>query len=620
MQKKIIDYQDKNKKQANNKLRYLLVGFFILLVSVFSVRYIFASDIELEFDKQTYSVMEGSSTKIGFTIYNNSESKLNLLLWADCDDEDEELSCNYSQRIIMHGNSTQTSSFYVTGREDSSTDLTIYVNELDSDKINEYSVDIDVIDDEEDGEFEIEVYNSSICIGKTNKMTFEINNNASDGLYNLFLTSDRLEINSEYSNPVYLRNEKEIDYYVFVPENTEEGQVFNLRYTIEDNEILETKSISVYARNCPDTFVDFSVTGPTTISYNINKNEEKVVNYTIKNNSNSNKTIYISEEHTEDKIEVNISQRTIVLSPNASKTIDVKIKTTEDIKSGNYDLSLNFFDGINNINKKIKLLVNPEHSIEVETLNGISQTLIIGQNLELLLIIKNKGDIRDEFTVTTTVDNDVKVRTTENSFSVYQNSTVPFSMVLSSGSRTQTGYAYLNVKIQGKDSDFYKEVNYIINVIRDTPVAGLEILSYPREINVVPESNQEVDFILKNITNSKVIIDYIELTDASQEITIIAPRDSVIEPQNTKTIKVKFDIGDIKENQNAKIRFVTRNGGILERQIKFNIDDGQELDSDSKSGITGFLSLKNSIFTGIIVVCLAIILLLVLGIFKTKKI
>ena len=193
-------------------------------------------------------------------------------------------------------------------------------------------------------------------------------------------------------------------------------------------------------------------------------------------------------------------------------------------------------------------------------------------------------------------------------------------MVLSSGSRTQTGYAYLNVKIQGKDSDFYKEVNYIINVIRDTPVAGLEILSYPREINVVPESNQEVDFILKNITNSKVIIDYIELTDASQEITIIAPRDSVIEPQNTKTIKVKFDIGDIKENQNAKIRFVTRNGGILERQIKFNIDDGQELDSDSKSGITGFLSLKNSIFTGIIVVCLAIILLFVLGIFKTKKI
>lgn len=618
MQTKIIDYQNQMKtKEINKRMKLILIGFFLLFLSVFGAKLIFA-DINVEFDKQTYSIMEGTSTRVGFTIYNNSTSQVNLWVWTDCDDEDEELSCNYSQRITMPGNSTQTSSFYVSALDDSSTYVSLYVNNLNTNQTRTFRANIDVVDDEEDGEFEIEVYNSTLCIGKTNRLTFEINNNTNDGLYNLFLTSDRLQITQEYSNPVYLRNEKEIDYYVFVPENTEEGQNFNLRYSIENDRISEVKLISVYTRKCVDTFVDFSVTGPTT-SYYVNKGEEKSITYVVKNNSRNNKTIYISEEHTEENIDVSLSKRQITLSANSSQEIEVKFKTTKDIRSGNYDLNFNFFDGINNINRKLRIVVNPEHSISVESLSGISQTLVIGKNLDIYMVIRNKGDIREEFTITTSVDNDVRIRTTETNFSVSPNSNTPLSIYLSAGERTQTGYAYLYVEIKGKDSDFYQKQTYIINVIRDTPTAAIDFLSYPRFIDVLPNSTQDVDFVLKNTGSSKIIIDYIEVTNVSQEITITSRRDIVIEPNETKTVPITINIGELKENQNAKIRFVTRNGAILEKTVQIKLPESKELE-EKKSGITGFLTLRNSLLTGILIVCLAIILLFVLGIFKTKRI
>lgn len=619
MQTKIIDYSSQIKtKEVNKRIKLVLVGLFLLLFSIFGARYIFA-DVSVEFEKRDYSVMEGTSTLVGFTVFNNKNTTVNLLVWADCDDQ-EDVECNYSQRITLSPNSSQTSSFYVTGVDDSSTTLSVFVNELNTNQIKEFRINIDVLNDEDEGYFEVDPYNTSLCIGKTNNLIFEINNDYRSGLYNLSLTSDILRINQEIQNPVYLSDEREISYLVYVPENIQDGQNFNLRYTIENEEISEIKTINVYTRNCPDTYVDFSVTGPSTISYYVNKNEEKIITYTIKNNSLNNKTIYISEEHAEEKIDVNITKRQITLSPNSFQTVDIKIKTTQDIKSGNYEINFNFFDGINNITKKIRLVVNPEHSIEVDSLNNLDQTLVIGKNLELLFLIKNKGDIFEEFTITTLVDNDIKIRSSENSFSVYPGGIVPYSVYLSAGNNTQTGYSNLNVKVRGKNSDFYKEYNFSINVIRDTPTAALEFLSFPNQINVVPNTTQEVNFILKNNGNTRIIIDFIEIVGVSQEITITSRSDIPIESNENKTIDVVFNIGDLKQDQNAKIRFVTRNGAIFEKNINIRLETSEELEKDKKSGITGFLTLRNSIFTGVIIVCLTIILLFVLGVFKGNRV
>ncbi len=620
MQKKIIDFTASTQNATmgkNKKTRWIAFGFLLLLFSIFGAGYIFA-DVMVEFDKDNYTVMEGTSIRVGFTVFNDSNNTVNLWFWSECDEDEDEISCSYSQRLTMPANSSQSSSFYVNGVEDSSASLTLYVNNLNTGIRRAFSTNIDVTDDEEDGEFEIDVYNTSLCIGKTNTLTLELNNNTSNGLYNLSLVSNILQINQAISNPVYLGDEKEIDYYVFVPETVQDGQRFNLVYTIENEHIKEKKAFDVFARECPDTYIDFSVTGPTIVSYYINKSEEKSVTYTIKNNSRNYKTIYISEEGPQG-IDISIDKRQVTVSPNNSQQIEVRFSVTEEIASGNYDINLSFFDGINSVSKKIRLMVNPEHEIVVESINGLSQTLYIGENLELLLLIKNTGDIRDEFTIATTADNDLQVRTTENSFSVYPYMDTAFSIFLSAGNNTVPGYAYLTVKIRGSYSDFYKEYLYIIDVRNKAQTTTLDFLAYPKAIDITPNSTQTIDFVLKNTGNSKVVIESVELTNVSQEITMATQHSIEINAGKTKTISITLNIGDVQESQKAKIRFVTDNGVVLEKAIDLRLTLANASGIE-KSGVTGFLTIRNSILTGVIVACLVVILLFVCGIFKAKKV
>jgi len=616
MQKKINDFQ--NYKTSRRSLKFKLVFLFFILISIFSLKYVFAN-VSVEFDKTNYSVMEGISTKIGFTIFNNSNANTSLLVWADCDDRDDEVSCNYSQRINVQANSSQTSSFYVTGIEESSTYLKLYIKNLITEQIREHRININVTSSEDDGYFEISTYNSMLCIGRTNKFIIEVNNNHRTGHYDFFLTNNTFHINQEQQNPIYLRNEKEINYLIFVPENTEEG-THQLSYAIENESISEIKNIRVNTRRCPEINLDFSVIAPSII-YHINKNQEKITTYTIKNNSRNYKTIYISEENTNEKINIEINKRQITLAPNSSEVINIKINTTTDIRSGNYDLNFNFFDGINNINRIVKLIINPEHNIEIQLLNNTQQTLVIGRTMELILLFKNKGDIREEFTTITTTSNDLKIRSAESTFAVNPHSTAPFSIYVSSGDNTQIGASNLNIKIRGKNSDFYEEYNFIINIIRGHLPTHLEVLAYPQTLKISQNTKREINFTLRNVGQEKVIIDNIEITNVPQEIRITSQKDIAINPQETKDIPITLHITEINLSEiTAKVRFITRTGGILDKSIILTLEENEELVPKEISKFTGFFNLRNSLLTGVIIVCLSIILLFFTGVFKSKKI
>lgn len=623
MQTKLNDFQKYYKKPAHIKVKYIVIGIFILL-SLFTARAVFAEtnepkvdNIEVVFDKETYSLMEDTSTKIGFTIKNNNPVLAKLQVWADC--EDDELECNYSKKYTLPENSEITASFYVSALEESHSQVTVFVKLLNSEDqgITEHRIDVDVTEDEEDGDFSVDLSNRYVCIGRTNTVTLDIENHYKDGLYNIYISSPKLVISSEYSNPVYLRNEKEINYSVIVSDNATDREKFDLTLRIENEDIEITKELSLFAENCPEPNNDFTVSGPASTTLNISKGQSKTLSYTLKNISNTNRTFYISEDNNISKIYVDISSRQFTLKPNQSKTINFTFKVLEDCHSGTYNIKLNFFDGLKSISKNVKIIVNPKFNLKVESLSEPNQNLTIGKPLMIMILLKNNGDISEDIDIELVTNNDLKATIENNKFKVDKHSSKYLTIYVSSGAFTQLRMSSLVVKIKGKTSNFYEELQYTINVIKVSEPLNIELLSFPKRLTVEPNSSKEFDITLRN-NGKKVTITKIELSNVPQGIDIVADQIITLNPGETKTITAKVNIGDVpKEDIDAILRFEANNGNVLEQPILFKLTE-DKLEKE-RSKILGFFTLKNSILSGVIFICLLIMLFFVLGIFKVKR-
>lgn len=622
MQTKLNDFQKYYKKPNHNKLKYLIIGIFILL-SVFTARAVFAEtnepkieNIDLVFDKETYSLMQDTSTKIGFTIKNNNSFVAKIHAWADC--EEDELECNYSKKYTLPENSELTGSFYVSALEESHSEVTVYIKLLNSEnqEIKQFRQDIEVTEDEEDGEFSVDVSNTNVCIGRTNTITLDIENDYSDGLYNIYLSSPKLVISSEYSNPVYLKDEKEIDYSVIVSNNVTDKEKLDLTLRIKNEKIEVTKEFSLYAEDCPEPNNDFTVSGPATTTQNISKGQSKTLSYTLKNISNTTRTFYISEDNVNSGIYVDISNRKFTLEPNQSKTIKFTFNVSEDCRSGTYNIKLDFFDGLKSISKTVKLIVNPKYSFKVESLSEPNLNLTIGKPLPIMILLKNNGDLSEDIEIEFLPNNDLKATIENKKINVDKHSSKYLTIYVSSGEFTQLRLSSLNIKIKGKSSGFSEELQYTINVVKVSETLNIELLSYPKKLTVEPNSSQEFDITLRNKGN-KVTITNIELSNVPQGVDIVADQVITLNPGETKTISVKVNIGDVpKEDIDAKLRFVANNGNVLEQPILFKLTEEPEKE---RSKLLGLLSLRNSILFGIIFICLLIILFFVLGIFKIKR-
>jgi hypothetical protein len=625
MQTKLNDFQKYNKKSSHNKFKYLVIGIFILL-SLFTAKAVFAEtnepeigNLDLIFDKGIYSLMQDTSTKIGFTIVNNNPVVAKIRVWADCEDEDE-LECNYSKRYTLPGNSELTDSFYVSALDESDSKVTVYIKLLNSEDqdTEEFRTDIEVTEDEEDGEFSVDLSTTNVCIGRTNTITLDIENDYSDGLYGIYLSSPKLVISSEYSNPVYLRDEKEIDYSVIVSNNATDGEEFDLTLRIENEEIKIIKEFSLYAEDCPEPNNDFTVSGSASTTQNISKGQSKTLSYTLKNISNTNRTFYISEDNVNSEIKVDISSRQFNLDPNQSKNIVFTFTVSDKIISGTYNLKLNFFDGLKSISKNVKLVVNPKFDFKIENLSESNLNLAIGKTIQIMILLKNTGDVKENITIELNPNNDLEATTQDSRITVDKHNNEYVTIYVSAGDFTQLGLSSLNVKINGTSNNFSEELDYIINVVKISEPLNIELLAYPKTLSVEINSSKEFEITLRNKGN-KITINKIELTNIPQNIDLVVDQTITLNPGETKTLSAKINIGDIpKEDIEAELRFVSNNGEVLEQPILLKLTEDVEKDK-SQSKLLGFLTLRNSVWGGIIFICLLIMLFFILGIFKIKR-
>jgi hypothetical protein len=604
----------------NKKINYILFGIILIIIALVSSNYIYANaldNLEVNFEKEYYSIMEDQSLVIEFSYFNNSDKDLELEIFAVC--EDDEIDCDYYNKVNISKNTSRTASFYVNGREDG--DSEVKLSFRDENGLEEiFYIDVEVFDDLDDGEFAIDVDNKTLCVGRENSLDIEIDNDYKADLYYLAFKESILNFYLDQDSPVYLpKDEKTIRFYVNVPSSIDTTRNEDFELIIENEQISVIKEISLSFDDCQANETEFAVSGSSYQSVNLEKGVPKTISYNIINQSNLNKIIYVSE-HSNLDIDVNISNRAVNISPNNSKEVDITIIANKNIDSGNYTLDLEFFDGLSSVKKEVNLIVEAEYSLDSKLLQVGTIPLDMESSKSLELLFVNNGDISEDFQIDlVTTGNPINVDLSKDHLRLNPNSTQVVIINLSANENTnEDSRTYMQISIEGLNSNYKNVINREILSFRDKPSVSLDFLSIPQTLSI--DKNSTIDFEIEvfNFYDEDLYLEKIEIRGLPQQISYELPTNILIKAKESKVIRGTLISQDLEDQVvEAEFAFISQDGGIITKDLTINIGDvpleeqaEESEEQETKKGFFSGLSIFGSSFGfGLILVCFLIILL-----------
>ncbi|MDD3178348.1 MAG: hypothetical protein PHR26_02405 [Candidatus ainarchaeum sp.] len=607
------------KKNVNSRM-YLVIGVIIIALVLFSAG-IFASPIDgvnVTFEKSTYNTMEDLSLRINYTIENKYAEDIQLLVYAECDSE--ELECSYSKTMSLNGYSSKQTSLIVKSIDEGKTDLKIYVRDMLTNEENYFSIDIETEDDLDEGDFEVDVSDRSYCIGQSNHAYFTFEDVKVSDLYYLELSSEQFPANIREDLPIFLRGDDEkVDFIVDLQNDVMPGN-YEMVLKIYNDDIVSYKTFNVNVNDCSlIQDPEFRVIYPQTSYYVLEKDKPKEIEFTIKNLTRYNKTIFIN--HSEDlPFGISFSDIQIDLEAYASQEVTLEVVATQDVPSGTYPLDITFFDEITTYEKTLTFAVSPESNL-ISTLLQSSLVVKFGEISQFQIVLDNLGDFDERIDVSFVSSNDLEIDILNDSFIIPNNSKGTINIRISTGNNSKEMTSNLNIILDSKDSDYSEVLILPIVVIKQINNLNLSILSLPQELTLDSNSENIIFLNFKNTGLKDIIISDITFAGISQEISVKFESNILISSGETKEVSGKINISElISQKQDAVLIIRTDSGQTLTRNIILNITDNniEELDDNKKFGLTGFVNLSSSIFIGIVVFCLLLIVLFATGVLRTK--
>lgn len=605
--------------KKNNKI-YLFLGILLILGVLFTTN-IFASqldNVDLIFEKEYYSIIEDNPLTIVYTIENNNSDIVDLLVYASCDSD--ELSCNYSKTFNLAGNSELKTSLVVKALDNDTTDLKLYIKDMNNNEETNYTLRIYAEDSLDDGDFEVDIDRTSFCKGQSVTNYIIVDDVLYSGLYNISLTSQTLSVALKESNPIYLNgNENKIPFMISIPKDQPEGN-YNLKLKIYNEDVTVVKNFSVYVNDCAEIInSDLFVSGPTTITYLLYKEEPMTLTFNLRNKSLSKSKDFFISYNKDTKLDVSFSEKQIRLSPGELRKIEVTVLAPINILADDYDLNISFFDELGVTNKRYVFKVQPDYYFKAD-LQETNLSLNIGQFLQTQLFLENLGDIRDTINISYILTNDLKVTTPLTNISLYpgQDKTVNFNIY--SGTNTTPRTSIISFVLKGKNSDFYKKIDLTIVAFKESDSVRISMLSFPAELNVYKNSTKDFSFEIKNDGLKRINISKIELSfDKDYNLTYTFPKNISLNSKESKVINGSISVSNLSNQKiNSEIVIYEASGAMFSKPMTINVVD--EKDTEKKKNIIGgFFSLGSSILFGILFLALLLVLLYFTKVIKHKN-
>jgi len=594
---------------------YLVIGVLLIVLVLFTTGIVAnpIDAVDLDFEKDYYSAIQNEPLKVSFVISNNNEDQVQLLVYAECDDE--ELECEYSETFNMVGLSDITTSLIVVPIDDGSTNLKLYVKDMLTDEEKYFNIEINSDEDPEDGKFDVDLSSRSFCKGESTLEYIYIDDVYASDTYNLSLSSNVIHATLKESNPFYLNgNDNEIPFLVEVPNNTQVGS-YDLILSIYNDDVYSSKLFRIGVSECNGLAdPDFFVSGSITTTYALDKEDPLTLIYTMKNISNITKDFFISAEQEENILKTTLSNKQIKLLPGESKQIELTVLANEDIKAGDYIVDLSFFDEQTVKLKRLKFQVQPAYNLNTRLLQN-SIALNIGHNSELQLVIENNGDISEKVNVDFVLTNDIQLNSTSNTININAHSIRVINFTVSAGANTIVKTSEIQLILTSEDSDYYEKLVTNVVAFKSKKILNISFLSYPEEVSVDLKSSKDFSLEIYNNDAENVTINRIEILGIPDGVSYTLPVNTTIVSNNSKVVTGTLIVDEIEPQEiNASMVLYASNGAVLTKPLTIKVLDIQEeFEKDKIIPITGFFTVGNSILVGIIVLCVILILLYVTG-------
>lgn len=597
--------------------KYIIFGIVLIVLAFFSAT-LFAAPIDLinvSFEKTSYSMMDNGSLKINYTLENNNSSIQNILVYTECDED--ELICDFSKTFKLNAYSSIQSSFTIQAIDDGSSNIKFYVKDMKTNDVKSYLLRIDIDNQTDEGKFEASLSRYSYCNNSSQEIALIFDDVSSNGFYNLSLSSNTIVANIKGSNQKYLKDDIEIPLQI----ETFNSSTGNHKIILNiSNDILISKKVfEVYVSECQEVLKpDFTVTGGQATTHVLKKEVPYTLKYTIKNISNKNKHIFISQE-SQDILDITFSNRELRLSPGEVKEVTLNFYASKDIKSGDYPVTLSFFDERTTITRNLKFLLSPESNLEVRLLQS-SALLEIGKTYNITAVIENNGDVLETIYFDFDLSNDIKVNNMTERVTVSPHTKTTVSFNISAGVNTLEKNTQISLIARNSSNDYSKRFNLDVVTFRQRDIFKIDFLSFPTELSVDVNGTKNFSFDVYNFDDRDIVISRIDITGLGQDISYEITQYTYIPSKTSRTISGKIIIGNIPvQEYNANIIFYSNSGAVLSKPVLLKVTDAQvEYEDEGKTPITGFFTLGKSIMLGIIFLALLLIVLLIAGVIRTK--
>ncbi len=601
-----------------SRLFYVFLGIMliILFINISKINAQPVDNLSAVFDKDYYAVDKGNTIDVTYTLTNNNDEDIDLYIYSDCQDD---IRCNYSKNITLNAFSSFTDVVLVNGKDYGTETLKLVVIDQSQEQ-KEFLQTINVDRDYTRGDISLDLNTRNLCVGKANELLLEMENDFASGIYDISFRTTTIGLSLKEANPRYYSyGDHDILLNAVVNDSQDILSSEKVIVRIESQEALVVKEINFYFSECDTYPTGFSVSRPSYESFLLNKDEQKVVDYIVYNNSDYKKIIYISEQ-SDSEVSVAIDKREITINPRSSKKVEVTLFSEFETSSGNYDVNLSFFDGFKTVTKKLNILLNAEYNLFSRIIPEENIALKIGDLSEVTLVLENKGDISESFDILTTIDNDLRTDLSQETVRVDPGKTAYIKITVSAGPSTQEKTSNLIVRVVGINSNYSKTYNLNVHSFREKPPVTLNILSIPTEIEI--SSGREVDFemVVENFYDQDLYLDRIEIRNLPSSLSYELPREIVVPGLEQINISGKIVAEDLPAQEiDAEIVFISRDGGQLTRPLKISIITTEPTEEEQPKRMTGFFTLGNSFLLGLVVLCFIIILLYATKVIKHKK-
>lgn len=565
--------------------------------------------VKLSADKNSIAMEEGTSYGIEFTILNDTSEAQDISLSAVTDDADLDAELLTTRLSLNKNESTEFTLSIIAQDGVDSGSHEIAVRAYYDGITVEYLVNVLVGDADlvSFGTASGFVCNDSYTVRLPVNIT-----NLTGSSKDISLTAFNNTFLPRWENSTIHINAGETETLDILLNNTPSNELtgeYTIQVTGKSGSRTAVAELSFTMEDCKNNgIMNFTLEVDSSI-FSISKGTAKRVGYSIRNNSDNEGYINVS-------IETDLStdyNSLVYLNDNSTYYDYAVVRAGMFDEPKKYDFKIRAYNEDFERTRTISINVLKTHYFEFSSAET-DMTIMQGQSKSIGLEFRN-ADYAESFTLRhDSNDSKVDVEFDEDSFSMDPRTLKESSFSISAAEDARPGLKTVKIKAKtGSVSEKTIELKVRVIGAAPQPPTGQELVveSYPLEVSIRQGQSRELAFTLYNASSESVAFASVSIEGLPEGVS--AERASeVISPGQRALVKIKLKASDSAETGDFDaLALIDAFGSEQSKEFSLKVSGKEQ---GFLEGIwTGFLSLGESVFLGVIALLVIIVLLVLLG-------